>query len=114
VEVVQHVFAQWLRSSRPSPSRASERAVACCPGHRHGPAVSPTVAKFCCARRRRARPTRSDVAWLERAGILSATAILVRLVQVAFAIMTAAGDLLVDPALASDLTKRSSSIFRTS
>jgi hypothetical protein len=45
--------------------------------------------------------------WLERAGILSATAVLVRLVQVAFAIMTAALVLYsLDAALASDLTKR--------
>jgi hypothetical protein len=45
--------------------------------------------------------------WLERAGILSATAVLVRLVQVAFAIMTAVLVLYaLDSALASDLTKR--------
>ena len=45
--------------------------------------------------------------WLERAGILSATAVLVRLVQVGFAIMTAALVLYsLDAALASDLTKR--------
>jgi hypothetical protein len=45
--------------------------------------------------------------WLERAGILSATAVLVRLVQVAFAIMTAALVMYsLDAALASDLTKR--------
>ena len=45
--------------------------------------------------------------WLERAGILSATAVLVRLVQVGFAIMTAALVMYsLDAALASDLTKR--------
>ena len=45
--------------------------------------------------------------WLERAGILSATAVLVRLVQVGFAIMTAALVMYsLDSALASDLTKR--------
>ena len=45
--------------------------------------------------------------WLERAGILSATAVLVRLVQVVFALMTAALVLYaLDAALASDLTKR--------
>jgi len=45
--------------------------------------------------------------WLERAGVLSATAVLVRLVQVAFAIMTAALVMYsLDAALASDLTKR--------
>jgi hypothetical protein len=45
--------------------------------------------------------------WLERAGILSATAAVVRLVQVIFAIMTAALVLYsLDAALASDLTKR--------
>lgn len=45
--------------------------------------------------------------WLERAGILSATAVLVRLVQVLFATMTAALVLYsLDAALASDLTKR--------
>jgi hypothetical protein len=45
--------------------------------------------------------------WLERAGILSATAVLVRLVQVVFAIMTAALVMYsLDAALASDLTKR--------
>jgi hypothetical protein len=45
--------------------------------------------------------------WLERAGILSATAVLVRLVQVAFAIMTAVLVLYsLDSALASDLTRR--------
>jgi hypothetical protein len=45
--------------------------------------------------------------WLERAGILSATAAVVRLVQVVFALMTAALVLYsLDAALASDLTKR--------
>ena len=45
--------------------------------------------------------------WLERAGVLSATAVLVRLVQVVFAIMTAALVMYsLDSALASDLTKR--------
>ena len=45
--------------------------------------------------------------WLERAGILSATAAAVRLVQVIFATMTAALVLYsLDAALASDLTKR--------
>jgi hypothetical protein len=45
--------------------------------------------------------------WLERAGILSATAVLVRLVQVVFALMTAALILYaLDAALASDLTRR--------
>ena len=45
--------------------------------------------------------------WLERAGVLSATAVLVRLVQVVFAIMTAALVMYsLDAALASDLTKR--------
>jgi hypothetical protein len=45
--------------------------------------------------------------WLERAGILSATAVLVRLVQVGFATMTAALVLYsLDAALASDLTRR--------
>jgi hypothetical protein len=46
-------------------------------------------------------------AWLERAGILSATAALVRLVQIVFALMTAALVLYaLDAALASDLTRR--------
>jgi hypothetical protein len=46
-------------------------------------------------------------AWLERAGILSATAALVRLVQVVFSLMTAALVLYaLDAALASDLTRR--------
>jgi len=46
-------------------------------------------------------------AWLERAGILSATAVLVRLVQIVFALMTAALVLYaLDAALASDLTRR--------
>ena len=45
--------------------------------------------------------------WLERAGILSATAVVVRLVQVVFAMMTAALVLYsLDAALASDLTRR--------
>jgi hypothetical protein len=45
--------------------------------------------------------------WLERAGILSATAVLVRLVQVIFAIITAALVMYsLDAALASDLTRR--------
>ncbi|MCU0250649.1 MAG: hypothetical protein MUE61_10590 [Vicinamibacterales bacterium] len=45
--------------------------------------------------------------WLERAGVLSATAVLVRLVQVAFAIITAALVMYsLDAALASDLTRR--------
>lgn len=45
--------------------------------------------------------------WLERAGILSATAVVVRLVQVGFATMTAALVLYsLDAALASDLTRR--------
>ena len=47
--------------------------------------------------------------WLERAGILSATAVVVRLVQVVFAMMTAALVLYsLDAALASDLTRGSS------
>jgi hypothetical protein len=46
-------------------------------------------------------------AWLERAGILSATAAVVRLVQVVFALMTAALVLYsLDAVLASDLTRR--------
>jgi len=46
-------------------------------------------------------------AWLERAGILSATAVLVRLVQVVCALMTAVLVLYaLDAALAADLTKR--------
>lgn len=45
--------------------------------------------------------------WLERAGVLSATAVLVRLVQVTFAIITAALVMYsLDAALASDLTRR--------
>jgi len=45
--------------------------------------------------------------WLERAGILSATAVLVRLVQLVFAVMTATLVLhSLDTALASDLTRR--------
>jgi hypothetical protein len=45
--------------------------------------------------------------WLERAGILSATAVLVRLVQMAFAAMTASLVLYsLDAALATDLTRR--------
>src|SRR5665647_2424267 len=45
--------------------------------------------------------------WLERAGVLSATAVLVRLVQIVFALMTAALVLYaLDAALASDLTRR--------
>jgi len=45
--------------------------------------------------------------WLERAGILSASAVLVRLVQLAFAVMTATLVLYsLDASLASDLTKR--------
>jgi hypothetical protein len=45
--------------------------------------------------------------WLERAGILSATAVVVRLVQVVFATMTAALVLYsLDAALASDLTRK--------
>lgn len=46
-------------------------------------------------------------AWLERAGILSATAVVVRLVQVVFAVMTASLVLYsLDASLASDMTKR--------
>ncbi|HNV04417.1 MAG TPA: hypothetical protein PLE61_13255 [Vicinamibacterales bacterium] len=45
--------------------------------------------------------------WLERAGILSATAALVRLVQIVFALMTAALVLYaLDAELAADLTRR--------
>jgi len=45
--------------------------------------------------------------WLERAGVLSATAVLVRLVQATFAIITAALVMYsLDAALASDLTRR--------
>jgi len=45
--------------------------------------------------------------WLERAGVLSATAVLVRLVQVIFAVITAALVMYsLDAALASDLTRR--------
>jgi hypothetical protein len=45
--------------------------------------------------------------WLERAGILSATALVVRLVQVVFALMTASLVLYaLDARLAADLTKR--------
>ena len=46
-------------------------------------------------------------AWLERAGILSATAVVVRLVQIGFALMTAALVLYaLDAVLAADLTHR--------
>jgi hypothetical protein len=71
--------------------------------------VAGRVAKFLLRRSAvERRATRLGLtAWLERAGILSATAVVVRLVQVVFALMTAALVLYsLDAALASDLTKR--------
>ena len=71
--------------------------------------VAGRIAKFLLRRSAvERRATRLGLtSWLERAGILSATAAVVRLVQVVFALVTVALVLYsLDAALASDLTKR--------
>ena len=111
-EVVQHVFAQaW--------QQFTTQSLALLPNVLVGllflaigtalTVLAGRVAKFLL--RRSAVERRANriglSSWLERAGILSATAVLVRLVQVGFAIITAALVMYsLDAALASDLTKR--------